>query len=197
MGTTAVMALVNSPRLYLASIGDSRAYLVRGGRIEQLTVDHTMAQALVDAGTISRTEALRHQWRNVLTKHLGSEEADNAPDVRVVDLQGNDRILLASDGLTDVVEDRTMLHILQDNPDAQGAATALIQAAEQKNAHDDATCVVLCVKELDEPVWPDWRYGSGGRIGPCDQNLTAGRACATGCNIPHDTVSRSGEERNP
>jgi protein phosphatase len=165
MGTTAVMALVIGPRLHVASIGDSRAYLVRGTRIEQLTTDHTIAQALVEAGTITREEALRHQWRNVLSKYLGSDVVDNAPDTRVVDLQGNDRILLASDGLTNVVEDRTMLRILQENSDAQEAASALIHAAKQQNAHDDATCVVLFVKELEEPALSEWCYDSGCGIG--------------------------------
>jgi protein phosphatase len=170
MGTTAVLALVIGPRLYVASIGDSRAYLVRGGRIEQLTVDHTMAQALLEAGAIPRKEALRHQWRNVLSKFLGSEDPDNTPDVRLVDLQGGDQIVLATDGLTDVVDDQTMMHILQENFDAQEAATALIQAAEQKNAHDDATCVVLFVQELDEPASPEWSHDSGVGIGRAIRN---------------------------
>src|SRR5262245_8557965 len=75
MGTTGVMALIIDSRLYVASIGDSRAYLVRCGRVEQLTVDHTMAQALVEAAVISRNEALRHRWRNVLSKYLGHAQA--------------------------------------------------------------------------------------------------------------------------
>jgi protein phosphatase len=170
MGTTAVMAFVTGPRLFIASVGDSRAYLVRANQMQQLTVDHTVAQALVEAGTMSRNEALKHPWRNVLCKFLGSEQADNAADLRVVPLQEGDQIVLATDGLTDVVDDPTMLHILQENSNAQDAATALIQAAGQEDARDDATCIVLFARELDAPACTEWRYDSGRRIGLAKTN---------------------------
>jgi protein phosphatase len=157
IGTTAVTAFILGPRLYLASIGDSRAYLIRTGQIQQLTVDHTMAQALVEIGVISAKAALRHQWRNVLSKFLGTDEPASEPDLRVVDLNAGDQIVLATDGLTDVLDEQSVLQILQGQSDAQGAATALIQAAAQKKARDDATCIVLYVKDLDEPASLEWQ----------------------------------------
>jgi protein phosphatase len=148
MGTTAVAALIRGTIIYLANVGDSRAYLLRDGRLKQLTIDHTFAQALLDAGTISRAELPRHPWRNILSRYLGGNEGGTNPDIRIIELHDNDRLLLATDGLTDVVNEHILLRIMQQEPDSQSAATALIQAAHQKNARDDATCMVLTLREV-------------------------------------------------
>src|SRR5581483_2743830 len=84
MGTTIVLALWRKGgELYVANLGDSRAYLVRDGKIEQLTVDHSLAQALVENKTISPAEAKEHRFRNVLWKYLGSKEVGEGPEVKV------------------------------------------------------------------------------------------------------------------
>jgi protein phosphatase len=147
MGTTAVMAVRCGDRLFIAGIGDSRAYHLRAGRIEQLTVDHSIAQALVDAETISPEEARGHRFRNVLWKYLGAKELGRGPDVRVVPLMAGDRFLLASDGLTGVVDDDDLLKIISEHNDPQSAADALVKAALDKDTHDNTTCVVLYVDE--------------------------------------------------
>src|SRR5438067_8007843 len=91
MGTTVVMALWRKgPEMYIASVGDSRAYQVRGDQIEQLTVDHSLAQALVENKTISQAEAREHRFRNVLWKYLGSKEVGEGPDVKLVSIQAGD-----------------------------------------------------------------------------------------------------------
>jgi protein phosphatase len=164
MGTTAVMAVVVGPRVFVASIGDSRAYLIRAGQIEQLTVDHTAAQALVQAGVISREAAVHHQWRNVLCKFLGNGEPGNTPDVRVVDLQADDQLILATDGLYDAVEPQAMPAILSESSNAQLAADALIAAAAANKARDDATCVVLAAEEIADPAATEWWHTLSGRM---------------------------------
>src|SRR4029079_730792 len=101
MGTTIVLSLwrKGSSLLYVAGMGDSRVYQVRGKKIEQLTVDHSIAQALVEAKTITPEEARTHRYRNVLWKYLGSAEVGEGPEVKVIQLQAHDRLLLCSDGI--------------------------------------------------------------------------------------------------
>src|SRR5437899_8240729 len=111
MGTTIVLTLwrKGSSIMYVSNLGDSRCYLIRGKKIEQLTVDHSIAQALVEAKTISVAEARTHRYRNVLWKYLGSNEVGEGPEVKAVPLQGGDRFLLCTDGLSGVVSDDQLL----------------------------------------------------------------------------------------
>ena len=112
MGTTVVLAAWRKGQeMYIAGVGDSRAYLIRGGKIEQLTVDHSLAQALVEAKTISPEEAREHRFRNVLWKYLGTKEVGEGPEVKVVPIQPGDRFLLCTDGLTGVTTDQQMLDV--------------------------------------------------------------------------------------
>src|SRR5947209_7753854 len=127
MGTTIVVALwrKGSALMYVAGMGDSRAYLVRGKKVEQITVDHSIAQALVEAKTISAAEARVHRYRNVLWKYLGSAEVGEGPEVKGVQLQAGDRFLLCTDGLSGVVSDEEMLTFMTEHPDAQQCAEGL------------------------------------------------------------------------
>src|SRR5262249_22708937 len=104
MGTTVVLALWRQDKgMYIAGASDSRAYLVRGNKLEQITVDHSLAQALVENKTISAEEARTHRFRNVLWKYLGSKEVGDSPEVKVAPVQPLDRILLCTDGIHDAV----------------------------------------------------------------------------------------------
>ena len=107
MGTTIVLTLwrKGSSLLYVAGMGDSRVYQIRGPKIEALTVDHSIAQALVEAKTISAAEARTHRYRNVLWKYLGSNEVGEGPEVKPVQIQAGDRFLLCTDGLSSFVTD--------------------------------------------------------------------------------------------
>src|SRR6516162_5342104 len=106
MGTTVVLAVWRKGNeLYITGVGDSRAYLIRGENIKQLTVDHSLAQALVEAKTISAEEAREHRFKNVLWKYLGTKEVGEGPEVKVVPLHAGDRFLLCTDGLSGVVSD--------------------------------------------------------------------------------------------
>ncbi len=149
MGTTIVLTLwrKGSALLYVAGMGDSRAYLIRGKKIEQLTVDHSIAQALVEAKTISAAEAKTHRYRNVLWKYLGSPEVGEGPDVKVVQLQAGDRFLLCTDGLSGVVADEQLLTFVKEKADVQECADGLGQLALDQGSRDNVSCIVMEVVE--------------------------------------------------
>src|SRR5205085_1558561 len=121
----------------------SRAYLVRGKKIQQLTVDHSLAQALVEAKTISAAEAKEHKFRNVLWKYLGSKEVGDGPDVAVLPLQPGDRYLLCTDGLHGVVADDKLLQYMSAQPDAQACADGLVQLALESGSRDNVSTIVI------------------------------------------------------
>jgi len=146
MGTTVVSAVWRKgPELFVTGVGDSRAYLIRGGKIQQLTVDHSLAQALVEAKTISAAEAKEHKFRNVLWKYLGSKEVGEGPEVAVLPLQVGDRYILCTDGLHGVVPDDKLLQYAsgQDNP--QACADGLVQLALESGSRDNVSCIVIDV----------------------------------------------------
>jgi protein phosphatase len=148
MGTTVVMSLWRKgAELYVAGVGDSRAYLLREGTIEQLTVDHSLAQALVENKTISAAEAREHRFRNVLWKYLGTREVGEGPEVKVVPLHVADRFLLCSDGLSGVVSDDQLREFIGGQTDVQQCADALGQLALDCGSRDNVSCVVIEVVE--------------------------------------------------
>ena len=149
MGTTVVSAVwrKGSAIMYVAGVGDSRAYLIRGNKIEQLTVDHSLAQALVEAKTISAAEAREHRFRNVLWKYLGTKEVGEGPEVKVVQLQANDRILLCTDGLSGVVPDDKLLAFMKEHPEVQECADGLGQFALDNGSRDNVSAIVVEVVE--------------------------------------------------
>ena len=144
MGTTVVLALFRLGRVYVAGIGDSRAYRLRRGSLDRLTRDHDLASALITAGTIRPDEAEKHQFRHVLYLYLGSPEARDGPeDVRVVDVRPGDRFLLASDGLTGVVPDELITELLGKGSDPQAIASELVDRALANDSKDNVTCLVV------------------------------------------------------
>jgi len=150
MGTTVVLALFRNDRVFVAGIGDSRAYRLRKGRLEQLTEDHSLADALGKAGTITAAEVPHHKFKNVLYLYLGSKDARGGPEeVRCLDVQPGDRFLLASDGLTGVVDDEELARVLETCPDPQRAARQLKQLALDNQSKDNVTCLVIHVVGAD------------------------------------------------
>ena len=146
-GTTVVFGLLLNHRLYITGVGDSRAYLLRGASIERLTIDDTWPDALFHLGQISSDEAKRHHMRNMLISALGIKDFDsNQEKIRAIDVYQDDRYLLASDGLTDVVEEDRLLEIINQNNNPQMAAEMLAQEAIACGAGDDVTCVVFYVQ---------------------------------------------------
>jgi protein phosphatase len=146
MGTTVVLLLFRGDRAFVAGIGDSRAYRLREDQLERLTKDHSLADALVGAGTIRPDEAENHKFKNVLYLYLGSKDARDGPEeIRSLDVRPGDRFLLASDGLTGVVRDDVIAQLLRDIDDPQRAAQILVNRALENRSKDNITCVVIHV----------------------------------------------------
>lgn len=148
MGTTVVLAAWRKGNeLYVTGVGDSRAYLIRGNTIQQLTVDHSLAQALVEAKTISPEEAREHRFRNVLWKYLGTKEVGEGPEVKVMSIQPGDRFVLCTDGVTGAVPDDKLRDCVKENSDVQKCADALGQLALDMGSRDNVSCIVIEVVE--------------------------------------------------
>src|SRR5438874_1132929 len=124
-------------------LGDSRAYLIRGNRVEQLTVDHSVAQALVSSGALTMEEARSSPWQHVLHKFLGCAEMADGADVRPFTPQAGDRLLLASDGLTNHVSDEDLREGARKFPNPQAWADHLVPLALERGSKDNVTCVVV------------------------------------------------------
>jgi protein phosphatase len=144
MGATIAMALW-SPKgeVYIAGVGDCRAYFSQGGKIEQLTIEHSLAQALVEAKTITPAEAKNHRFRNVLWKYLGSKEVGDGPDVMLMSLRPSERILLCTKGLYGAIPNEGILTILHEQDDVQKCAEVLCQGAVNANSRSNVSCIVL------------------------------------------------------
>jgi protein phosphatase len=142
MSTTLTAALTHGKSLIVGHIGDSRAYLLRGGNLERLTRDHTLAQRLIDSGVIAPDDDLARGLRSVLMQALGSSEGECLPDVRHYSLEDGDQLLLCTDGLTDMVDDETIKTILTRTRSAQTACRNLIDAALTNGGKDNVTAVV-------------------------------------------------------
>jgi protein phosphatase len=143
MGTTAVLALLHTHTCYVASVGDSRAYLIRGDTVEQLTVDHSVAQALVLSGALTAEEARHSPYQHVLHKFLGCTNMKDGADVRPFEPQPGDRLLLGSDGLTNHVDDVELRESARRLVDVQEWADHLVQLALDRGSKDNVTCVVV------------------------------------------------------
>jgi serine/threonine protein phosphatase PrpC len=148
MGTTLTAALIRQSRLTLAHVGDSRAYLLRDGDLNQLTEDHSWVGEMVRRGDLTPAEAAIHPHRSVITRALGTD-GDVEPDVIEMDAQVGDRIMLCSDGLTGMVPDTDILEILAAGDDAQKTAETLVKAALISGGEDNVTVVVIDVTAED------------------------------------------------
>ncbi|MEZ4403364.1 MAG: protein phosphatase 2C domain-containing protein [Kofleriaceae bacterium] len=142
MGTTVVACLIDGRRATIAHVGDSRAYLLRDGRLHRLTNDHTIVAELVARGAIAADEADRHAYKNVLSRNLGAK-ATAAVDLNEVELQAGDRLLLCSDGLYGYAASQA-LHQLMGAPDqAADVVRDLIDAALRGGGGDNVTAIVI------------------------------------------------------
>ncbi len=142
MGTTMTLAYSVGIHLFIIHVGDSRAYLYRQGRLQQLTRDHTIAQALADAGEIKQQDVRKHMRRNTLTNYLGGHSGKVKADVRWLQLEHGDRVILCSDGLSDMVDDEHIAGCLSANSDPDVAAVELTQLALRNGGRDNVTVVV-------------------------------------------------------
>jgi len=142
MGTTLVLLLVRDDRAIVAHLGDSRAYLLRDGDLKLLTRDHTIVQLLLDRDEISPAEALAHPSRGQVTRYVGMP-GHPLPETRSLELRAGDRLLLCSDGLTNMVSEDRIGQLLADEPDRETCCDLLLAAANASGGSDNITAVVV------------------------------------------------------
>lgn len=143
MGTTAVLALQKADQVFVSGLGDSRAYLIRDGSVEQLTVDHSVAQALVASGALTPDEARNSPYQHVLHKFLGCTNMTESAEVKPFTPQVGDRLLLATDGLTNHITDEDLSQGVPSHPNPQDWAEYLVQLALDRGSKDNVTCVIV------------------------------------------------------
>jgi protein phosphatase len=146
MGSTIAFGLVAGHSLLLTHVGDSRAYLVRDGEITQLTKDHSLVQALVDAGCLTKEKAKTHPYRHVITESINAKRLSPVV-IASHELLPGDRLLFATDGLTDVVEEDVIGWLIMNSANPQDTADVLVRQALDNNARDNITCLVVHVEE--------------------------------------------------
>jgi protein phosphatase len=142
MGTTLTVAYTAGTQAFIFHAGDSRAYLYRGGKLSQVTRDHTVAQLLADSGEIDPEAVATHTRRHVLTNFAGGSTSGIVPEIDIVGLKDGDRLLMCSDGLTEMVDDGTIAETLAEHSDPQAASRALVQHALKRGGRDNVTVLV-------------------------------------------------------
>lgn len=150
MGTTITSLLLCENKLAMAHMGDSRGYLLRDGKLTQVTKDHTFVQHLVDTGKITPEEAETHPQRSVVMRVLGDFELDLIPDLSIREARPGDRWLLCSDGLSGFVKFDTIEQTMRDVADIELCSEYLIQLALRGGGSDNITCIVADVVEIDD-----------------------------------------------
>ena len=181
MGATCAVAWIVGDRLHTAYVGDSRIYLMRGGRIQQLTVDHTWVQEAIDRGVLTPEAAREHPNVHVIRRYLGSpsppepdfrlklfndEGNQNAENNQGLKLLPNDMLLLCSDGLTDLVWNDEILEVVRSRPNLKEATRALVELANSRGGHDNTTVILISVPSDFKFVprkhvnWVPWIIGS-------------------------------------
>ena len=156
MGTTVVAMRFGGtreePTAEISHVGDSRAYLLRGGDLKPVTEDHSLVAELVRSGDLTRAQASEHPQKNLITRALGAEEEVDV-DTAVLPIEAGDRLLLCSDGLSDMVPETRMLDLLTSHPeDTEKTAHALVRAALDAGGADNITVVIVDVREEDPPA---------------------------------------------
>jgi PPM family protein phosphatase len=171
MGTTVVARRFGGkqgePVAEVAHVGDSRAYLVRGGDMNPITEDHSLVAELVRSGDLTRDEAAEHPQKNLITRALGADEEVDV-DTSILPIEAGDRILLCSDGLSDMVSETVISEILAESQDdPERAARVLLSAALDAGGNDNITIVVVDVKEQPaSEVRERSESRSGGTLAP-------------------------------
>ena len=152
MGTTVTILFVTPDLIIAANVGDSRIYMIRDGHLERLSRDHTIVTEQVEMGLMTEEEAETSPLRHILTRNLGSTENVEADIFEIVP-SSNDRFMLCSDGLTDLVSDEEILEVAQDESDPGQLCHQLVEKVLKRGAHDNTTvvCVFLTDTEKSGP----------------------------------------------
>ncbi|HEY4231771.1 MAG TPA: protein phosphatase 2C domain-containing protein [Thermoanaerobaculia bacterium] len=150
MGTTLTLAASLGPELLTAHVGDSRAYLFHKGRLQALTHDQTLAQSLADAGAIPQEDVAHHPSRHVLTSALASRGAFARVDLRRLRLEDGDRLLLCSDGLTEMVPEKEIARVIAAGASCDESCGRLIDLALEAGGKDNVTVVLAAYRIPEE-----------------------------------------------
>jgi PPM family protein phosphatase len=142
MGSTLVSCFIRNEKAYIANMGDSRGYLLRDRKIQKVTEDHSMVQSMVRMGQIDARQAEKHPLRHVITRYVGMEGNFGA-DITEVDLMEGDRILLCSDGLTDMLPERAIVKLASDDGDSRSLCQTLVDKANDAGGRDNVTVLVV------------------------------------------------------
>jgi len=142
MGSTVVLALVSGEDVYIAHLGDSRAYLFREGSLRRLTRDHTIVAVMVELGQLTPEEARRHPARSRLSRYVGMS-GKAAVDAMKITLKPGSRLLLCTDGLTEMLSDDEIAAILGEAGDSKSACHRLVEEANRAGGYDNITVVLI------------------------------------------------------
>ena len=140
MGTTLDICFIYNNKVYVGHVGDSRIYRIRGEIIRKLTKDHSYVQQLVEDGKITREEAEHHPKKNMLLKALGCTSMVE-PDLRARNIETGDILLMCSDGLTNMVEEKEIYRVVRENPET--ATQVLVELANAAGGYDNITVVII------------------------------------------------------
>jgi PPM family protein phosphatase len=144
MGTTVTIAYSVGSRLFVVHVGDSRCYLLRGGKLHRLTHDHTVVAEMISRGVLKPEEAARHHLRHVITNVVGGNDQGVQVECHRVELEANDMLLVCSDGLTEMVPDERIVAVLQANRDPQKVCERLVAEANENGGKDNITVIAAC-----------------------------------------------------
>ena len=158
MGTTVSVLVIAGRKYLIGQVGDSRVYLLRDGALRQLTKDHSYVQEQVDAGFLTPEQARYHPYSNVITRCVGASP-EVEPDIYIGEVRVGDLFLVASDGLTGMVDDRRLQQLLLARVAPERLVHLLISEANGRGGLDNITAIVVQIAELDEPRATD----NGGR----------------------------------
>lgn len=148
-GTTLVLTFRMHDHMFVVSVGDSRAYRLRGREFQQLTTDDSWVEMLVRVGSITRDQARTHPQRNIVLSVLGSKDfGKETPEVGVMELRDGDRFVLCTDGLHDALTDDEVREILDDDEPLDSIVTRLVASAVDKGSNDDVSCIVMEVSNV-------------------------------------------------
>ena len=142
MGTTFVVTTVIDHSLYIANVGDSRLYLIGSDSITQVTRDHSLVEFMIDNGEIDRKDARLHEKKNIITKAIGAD-TEVAPDIFEVEYDKFDKVLLCSDGLSNMMEDDEIMRIANGSGSVEERVLALIDKANENGGKDNISVVLL------------------------------------------------------
>ena len=153
MGTTIVSAIFCGGKMFLANVGDSRCYMIRGSKIKQLTQDHSLVEEQLRAGIINPSEVKRHKLKNIITRSVGFQEEVDV-DITVRGIKQGDKYFFCTDGLTNMVSEDDLLGVVSER-EPRDACRELIELANKNGGEDNITVVIVKVESSDGAGLPE------------------------------------------